>query len=178
VTDQNVHPEIGQPGPFSRLEPWEWRAPEHGEHYRRCSFCGSVCPDDLAAEAEWRAEWADRKYGYPHKFYVDIPNRNADRLYVLGSHSGNNPPTGHPGWIARTDLIPEQADAVARDGYDLDDSRRSHFLFGHRQVHHAKFYSVHLRATDLDPAVKHAIEQRSGLVFEFEQDCVAWRPAS
>lgn len=176
MPDQNVHPEAGQP-PFN-YGPWSWREPHRGEHFRRCSFCGSVNPDDLAAEPAWRAEWADRKYGWPHKFYVDIPNRDTARLYVLGSSSGPEPPMGCPGWIARADLTPEQAAAVEEGGFGDNDSR-TFFDFGRRPVHHAKFYSIHLRDADLDPAVKQLIEQRCGLVFDFlDGDRAAWRPAS
>jgi hypothetical protein len=176
MTDQSVHPEAGAP-PF-RFGPWTWREPVRGEHFRRCSFCGSVNPDDLAAETDWRAEWADQKYGWPHKFYVRIPNRDTARLYVLGSTSGPNPPTGYPGWVARADLSPEQMVAVEEGGLGDNDSR-TFFDFGHRPVHHTKFYSIHLRDADLDPAVKQRIEQGCGLAFEFTDDGrVAWRPAS
>ena len=29
---------------------WSWREPRGAEHFRRCSFCGSIHPEDLAAE--------------------------------------------------------------------------------------------------------------------------------
>ncbi|MFJ5984340.1 hypothetical protein [Lentzea sp. NPDC092896] len=175
MTDQSVHPEASAP-PF-RFGPWSWREPVRGEHFRRCSYCGSVNPDDLAAEPVWCAEWADRKYGWPHKFYVDIPNRDPARLYVLGSSSGPNPPTESRDWIARSDVSAEQREALERDDYFENDSR-THFLFGPRPLHHAKFYSIHLRDAELDPAVKAAIEPRCGLTFVFDGTSVAWHPAA
>jgi len=29
---------------------WDWREPRGAQHYRTCSFCGSISPQDLAAE--------------------------------------------------------------------------------------------------------------------------------
>lgn len=172
LTDPSVHPEAGQP---FRYGPWSWWEPSRGEHFRRCSYCGSVHPDDLAAEPEWRAEWADRKYGWPHKFYVDIPNRQPERLYVISSCGGDTPPAMYPSMVARADLTPEQEEAVERDGYNRPDSWATFFGFGHRPMHHGKFYSVHLRDSALDPAVKRTIEQRCGLEFTFDGNSVAWR---
>ena len=38
-----------------------------------CAFCGSIHPSDLAAllKAGARLSPADRKYGWPHKFYME-----------------------------------------------------------------------------------------------------------
>lgn len=39
-----------------------------------CSWCGSMHPSDLAAAlraGEASGHWADFKYGWPHKWYVD-----------------------------------------------------------------------------------------------------------
>lgn len=50
---------------------------------RGCSWCGSMHPADLAAaiRAGATGSWADFKYGWPHKWYVDgVPNPHAGML--------------------------------------------------------------------------------------------------
>ena len=45
-----------------------------------CSYCGGMEPGELAAaiRAGATVSWADAKYGWPHKLYVEgIPNRFA-----------------------------------------------------------------------------------------------------
>lgn len=160
VPDQVVHPEA------ARWDGWSWREPHRGEHFRRCSYCGSIHPADLAAEPVWSANWADMKYGWPHKFYVDVPNREPARLYVM-SASGHEI-AGRLGWA---DLTDQQREVVERDGF----ARDRYFQFGTRAAHFAKFYSIHLRDTGIAPDVKADIEQRSGLTFEFADDRVTWR---
>ena len=51
----------------------------------RCSYCGSLSPDDLA-EAIRRGvtvEWADMKYGFPHKLYLSNPYKGAIKFYTV-----------------------------------------------------------------------------------------------
>jgi hypothetical protein len=68
---------------------------KHGSPWRTCSFCGSIHPEDLLARPEPdmmrsidigagppvdvpNVTWADWKYGYPHKLYLDYgPGLNA-----------------------------------------------------------------------------------------------------
>lgn len=178
MADQNVHPEAGRP-PFN-YGPWSWREPSRGEHFRRCSWCGSVHPEDLAAETGWVAQWADRKYGWPHKFYVDIPNRAPEALFVISSIWGDRA-EAEPGYVAVADLTDEQRVIAERDGSltTAPDGRGPRYLaFGTRPMHPGKFYSIHLSDADLDPAVKQTIEQQSGLAFQFRDGQVAWRRAS
>lgn len=163
-----VHPEASQP-PF-RLDGWTWCDPFRGEHFRRCSFCGSIHPDDLAAEPAWRAHWADRKYGWPHKFYVDVPNRAPEAEFVLGASH-----TPGPGYVARDDLTDDQLAVVRRDGFDRGDGWL-YVHFGTRAAHHAKFYTVHLADPDLSADSKKAIERVAGLAFEFTGSQVRWSP--
>lgn len=173
MTDQQVHPEAGQ-APF-RYGPWTWREPSHGEHFRTCSFCGSIHPGDLAAEPTWRAEWADRKYGWPHKFYVNIPNREPDQLFVIGSTTRMQ--AGDDGRYVRADsLTAEQAAIVERDGWGPFANPDAGIMFGTRSVHHAKFYTIHLADSAIDDAVRAAIAARSGLEFTFQDGRVSWRP--
>lgn len=169
--DLLVHPDA------QRWGGWTWNEPRDGEHFRRCSFCGSVNPDDLAAEAAWRADWADRKYGWPHKFYVDIPNRTPDRLYVVAStYGGRDDRPLEPGWIRWDELSTQERRIADRDGCDHASPPLA-VKFGTRPHHHGKFYTVHLAHPDLDPQVKQAIEQRSGLGFDFHDGKVRWFPA-
>lgn len=167
-----MHPEAGRP-PFP-ARPWTWREPAHGQHFRTCSFCGSIHPDDLAAEQTWRAEWADRKYGWPHKFYVDIPNRDPRQMYVLG---GVNRYESSPlaGVVPFEELTEEQTAMVERDGWESF-GPGSGILFGTRTVHTAKFYNVHLSDNAVSDAVRETIAARSGLAFTFGDDRVSWRP--
>lgn len=171
-------------GEAERWGGWQWSEPRHGEHFRRCSYCGSVHPGDLAAEPTWRAEWADRKYGWPHKFYVKIPNRSPDALFVVSSThdaaEGPYAPGGEfwsppkPGMIAWADLTPEQLAIVERDG----PREASHVSFGTRNNHFGKFYSVHLADPAISDEVKETIQQRSGIRFRFDGGTVSWRSAA
>jgi hypothetical protein len=89
-----------------KFAPHVWNAPrghlDNGPYdyqYRTCSFCGSIHPEDLlnALEAGASVEEADRKYGYPHKFYIDLPNSIAGQEVEVGSvsdASGRRPTMG------------------------------------------------------------------------------------
>lgn len=170
LPDQTVHPEADQWGG------WQWEnQPRYGEHFRRCSYCGSVSPEDLVAEPVWEAQWADQKYGWPHKFYVPVPNRDPERLYIVSSTNRVEEPTG-PGWVAWGDLTPEQVAIANGSGY-ADDGRfdpPNWVMFGTHADHFGKFYTIHLRDSGLDPAVKAAIEAHSGIAFTFEGNRVRW----
>lgn len=66
-----------------------WRAPKPlesksendpgthlGYHARTCSYCGSLHPEDLYNLLQMpgtKLGGADWKYGWPHKFYVEVP---------------------------------------------------------------------------------------------------------
>lgn len=170
MTD-SIHPDAGRWGG------WSWSEPSHGEHFRRCSYCGSVHPADLAAEPTWRAQWADRKYGWPHKFYVDIPNRDPGALFAVGLTSGG--PTDRPldpGWIAWENLTDEQRGIVERDRLVGDRPPRG-VLFGTRPSHFGKFYTIHLSDPEIPDEIKGAIQSRSGLYFEFTDGHVGWKSA-
>jgi len=130
---------------------------------RHCSYCGSMHPADVAAaiKSGARGEWADRKYGWPHKAYFDgIPNPHVGLLESRASRSdmpnpdesdkwrrvqrGFNSRTGEPEyWWAETG---QPASATT----------------------HGKFYSVHLQ--DATPEDRAVIEAHLGLVFEFSDD--------
>lgn len=156
---------------------WQWEGPIHGEHFRRCSYCGSIHPWDLAAEPTWRADWADQKYGWPHKFYVEIPNRDPNRLYCTGSASG---PRADQGYIAFRDLTEYQREVVKRDGWRTPgEGYASAFMFGTRASHFGKFYTIHLSDPSMEPLVKTKIEQVCGLEFTFNDDGrIGWRKST
>ncbi len=149
---------------------WSWREPMRGAHFRTCSYCGSIYPDDLAVEFERgaQADWADQKYGWPHKFYVQVTNREPDGLFVLGSstHESDN-------YRAWKDLTRAERKAVRRDGHGKD----SYYLLGQRPTHFAKFYTAHLADGALSDETRAAIERGCGRVFTFEDGTVRWRAA-
>jgi len=167
-----VHPETHSE--LFRYGPWLWAPPRDAEHFRRCSFCGSIHPDDLAAEEGWRASWADRKYGWPHKFYTEIPNRSPGREYVVGL-TGGSAKLGAKGWVEIGKLTAKQREIMLRDGYD--ESNYTSVLFSTRPTHHTKFYTIHLNDPKIVPEVRDVIYRRSGLIFHFDaQQRVRWQP--
>lgn len=172
----NVHDNEANPRYAGKID---WWPPMHGEHFQRCNFCGSIKPEDLAAEKNWKAEWADWKYGWPHKFYVDIPNRNPDELFAIGSTTGGpvDRPIG-PGYIAWGDLTDEQRAIYVRDHHEItnDWPAPRGVMFGKRPFHHAKFYTIHLKDPDISQKVRGIIERKCGLSFEFKDGKVQWRP--
>lgn len=48
ATDTPADPVHG--GEAGRWGGWSWRSPRRGDHFRTCSYCGSIHPEDLAAE--------------------------------------------------------------------------------------------------------------------------------
>ncbi|MDE3075592.1 MAG: hypothetical protein KGJ86_09190 [Chloroflexota bacterium] len=209
---------------------WSWHNPARGEHFRSCSFCGTIHPEDLAAEPAsdgtcqvcwlqgwdacllgqplgigrqeidrlladpstpdddkqklrgehpahsydpggWYARWADQKYGWPHKFYVDIPNRDAAALFVIGSHYGPARPESDAAlnWVAWADLTRAQRKIAKRDGYDHVE-HPNYVSFGTRPSHHAKFYTIHLADPAISQDAKDTIQRVSRLRFTFTED--------
>jgi hypothetical protein len=175
MNDQKVHPDARRSGG------WSWVDPVRGEHFRQCSYCGGINPEDLVAEPEWRANWADPTYGWPHKFYVDVLNRAPERLYVVSAAHTDGPPPPLFGedYVAWNDRTAEQKEICDRDGYgeDRDGGHPSYVAFGLRPLHHARFYTVHLADADLAAETKAAIEQVSGLAFQFADGIVSWKGA-
>jgi hypothetical protein len=157
---------------------WAWREPRGTQHYRTCSFCGSISPEDLAAEPSWRASWADRKYGWPHKFYVKgLVNRHPEVLRIItalspGQEDRMERETGYQ-WYPVAE-IPEGTDV---SGWGLEDGHYSHVGLGADETHFAKFYSIHLADPRVSDEVKEKIAQVSGLRFHFEDGSVGWERA-
>lgn len=128
-----------------------------------CSYCGSMHPAELAAAigAGATVHWADFKYGWPHKLYVDgIPNPHAGIPEVRCSGSGYAEPDKDP----------------------LKDwTQQSHGRWSWREkpkpasaTTHGKFYTEHLQ--DATPEDREVIERAAGISFTFDVDgTVTWR---
>lgn len=117
------------------------------EPFRRCSYCGSMHPLDMLKFAYdsklMDMTGSDWKYGWPHKFYLNVPNPDAGKMVNVGSYHGGADSlhktetemmAAHPGltnW--RKSNHGWKADRIAPDGPSV----------------HAKFYSDHL--SDLTP---------------------------
>lgn len=167
-------------GEADRWGGWHWREPARGEHFRRCSYCGSIHPDDFVTIARGRIDWADRKYGWPHKFYVHVPNPEPDRLFYMGSApiGASDVTSGKiAGWIGEDELTSEQRDILVRDGVTPERTRA--YKFGPRAEHFGKVYTVHLADPAISDDTKAAAAAMCGLRFEFLDDGrIRWAPAS
>jgi hypothetical protein len=169
---------------------WHWEDPRGAEHFRRCSFCGSISPDDLAAEPSWRASWADQKYGWPHKFYVEgVTNRHPEMLRIITACSQRQwdealqaLAEGRPAFGVGSgytwypvSAIPEGVDT---SGWGLDGGHYSHVGLGSDETHFVKFYSIHLADPAISRDAKDIIQRVSGVAFEFTPEGrVSWRAA-
>lgn len=143
--------------------PWEDAQPpdiKKGERHwigrlRNCAYCGSMHPADVAEaiRAGAKGEWADMKYGWPHKAYFDgIPNPHAGMLEVRSSANFKS----HEDWVR-----------VDRDHWREPGTPATETTYG-------KFYTVHLM--DATPEDREVIEEHLGLHFEFTDDGkVSWR---
>jgi len=197
---------------------WSWNAPSRGEHFRRCSFCGSIHPDDLAAEPAgtgcghpgcpdphsqlarvhfpvaglagdrrhvfvdtgWRASWADMKYGWPHKFYVEgLVNRDPSSLSVIGSASGPQAPSWAAGageqWVPVSRLTRQQRKTARGEGYLRSGDQGGWLLFGHRNTHFAKFYTIHLADPAIGEQTREIIARVSRRRLTFDDGLVSWQ---
>jgi hypothetical protein len=152
---------------------WSWSEPRGGEHFRRCSFCGSIHPDDLVAEPLWAPEWADMKYGFPHKFYIHIPNRDPDRLCVVSGRSRFDEAVDRPrGYVPVGELTDEQRSICERERWSIEPGHA--VRFGTRPQHFGKFYTVHLADPAISDDVKEQVMAGSGLRLIFMDGRVTW----
>lgn len=144
------------------LVPWDDARPpnlESGDdkqttgRLRSCAYCGSMHPADVAAaiRAGATGEWADRKYGWPHKAYFHgIPNPHAGLMESRGFANFKR-----EGWVQTGPHWWREPGAPAAATTD------------------GKFYSVHLM--DATPEDRATIESHLGLTFTFTDDGqVAW----
>lgn len=62
----------------------QWSQNADGAHARSCSYCGSLHPEDLVWWLENKGMWldgADWKYGWPHKFYLELGPKYPIKFY-------------------------------------------------------------------------------------------------
>lgn len=129
---------------------------------RGCSYCGSMAPWDLleALRAGARAHEADRKYGWPHKYYIDgVPNPHAGLMETTSSGC----------------VLPEEVPADASWRGEPDRFGRIAYRGPASPAPvttGGKFYTVHLQ--DATPEEKEAIERALGLRFTFQDSGVSW----
>jgi hypothetical protein len=143
-----------------------------------CGYCGSMHPQELAAAIRQGAtvSWADRKYGWPHKIYVEgAPNRYAGHGEIRsGVTYCSRPPQ---------DEIDAGKWERYQDGFDRDTGEPTHSYRtplptptpASEIVSHAKFYTLHLQ--DASAADREVIERAMGLRFVFDGDSVRWERA-
>jgi hypothetical protein len=125
---------------------------------RRCPYCGSMHPADVAAaiRAGAKGEWADQKYGWPHKaYFTDVPNPHAGMLESRASANFQHKPdwikVGEREWREPGEPAPKTTDG--------------------------KFYTVHLQ--DATPEDRANIEAHLGLTFTFHDNGkVEWHPVT
>lgn len=162
-----------------RLVPWRDAAAPNIEagkttgRLRSCGYCGSMHPADVASAIRAGAvgHFADRKYGWPHKAYLEnIPNPHAGMLESRCSCS--HPPQ-------------EEVDAgkwVRVPTGRFNESTGEPTFSWHEAgkpaapTTYGKFYMVHLK--DATPEDRTTIERHLGIAFEFTPEgSVSWRPA-
>ena|SRR5258708_4468102 len=160
----------------------------HPEHFRRCSWCGSVHPGDLLiARASGQIKHVDRsvdrKYGWPHKIYVDIADQLGQLDWLGGSSSDMSDEEmarysrESGGWKRVGDLTPEERTAVGADRL----GRYKVVGVGVRSVHHGKFYSVHTLEPFLDDQERDQLFAMVGYTFEWASESpvdsrIRWYP--
>lgn len=134
---------------------------------RGCDYCGSMHPTDLAAaiKAGAAVSWADFKYGWPHKVYVDgIPNPHAGMTEVRGWSSSERPGFERVASPRYSELTGERV--------------ADHIQWVQKSVAgpttHGKFYTEHLQ--DATPEDRETIERAMGLRFTFTVGGVHWAP--
>ena len=207
---------------------WDWRGPRRGDHFRTCSYCGSIHPEDLAAElvpagrcagcgadgleGHYRNDvgpavrrgvdsgiispgelsdeerrrleipqhpydpggaypsWADQKYGWPHKFYVQgLRPRDAKLLHCFTHYRGEAAPEGYSyPWVAAADLTRAQRKILSEDGMlGKGETPVGWYAFRPKTELFAKFYTRHLADPGIAPEVIDKIAAASGVRFHF-----------
>ena len=174
--ESSVHGETGF-GPVA----WITRAPEP---FRRCSYCGSLHPEDFLAAAKAGARidrGVDWKYGWPHKVYIHVPVDDPAAMFCIGAAHGGNVDEHAPGpsYVHIADLSEEQRATAIRDGMLREDDPldEPHWLtFGTRAEHFGKFYNVHQAESWVSDEMRQAIGFHVGYTIEpAEGGKIRWR---
>lgn len=74
---------------------YEWREDRDGQALR-CRYCGSIKVEDaikFLKQPGTHFSGADWKYGWPHKFYLEPVNPEAEKVVEVGSQSENGTTT-------------------------------------------------------------------------------------
>lgn len=130
---------------------------------RSCGYCGSMHPADLAAaiKAGAHGHWADFKYGWPHKWYVeDIPNPHAGMPETRASSSSKS--EQYPREVREPRYDERTGERVADRVYYTEEPRPA------AAKTWGKFYTVHLQ--DATPEDRETIARAMGLNFTFSED--------
>lgn len=142
---------------------------------RSCGYCGSMHPSDLVAAIRAGAHvyWADFKYGWPHKVYVEgVPNPYvgmpcSTTSTGYGSKPGVGKPTEPGDWVQ----LRNASSLAYKDEFA---SYAWHKRDVERPTTHGKFYTIHL--LDASPDERDVIERAMGLNFDFRDDGrVGWK---
>jgi hypothetical protein len=143
---------------------------------RACNYCGSMHPTDLAdaLRAGATLSWADFKYGWPHKAYIEgVPNPHVHLLEVRSTTTCDRPPQ---------DEVAAGLWEQYQCGYDTHTGAPK---FSYRKPisetpaparTHGKFYTEHL--LDATQEERDVIERAMGLRFTFHGNTegrVSWR---
>lgn len=96
--------------------------PPHGQTFRTCFYCGSMHPEDLVAALEAGAKLggSDWKYGWPHKFYVEVPNPLAGQIVQVGSRTEKGVTTPIMGEASTTTHAKWYNQHIEDVGYDTE----------------------------------------------------------
>lgn len=118
------------------------------EGFKACGYCGSMCPEELAnliEEGKAIMGGSDWKYGYPHKFYVDIKNPHPDKQVIKSTKSW---------WDEETQQRKEEVTYGAQGEWL-----------------HFKFYTNHLQLIDEETFKKVApiINKACGIIFDRDE---------
>lgn len=136
---------------------------------RSCGYCGSMHPSDVVAALQAGATcgFADMKYGYPHKLYLDnVPNPHAGELEVRAWSS--HPQRGFDREVREPRYDEKTGLRVADHVHYTEQPKPA------RSTTNGKFYTVHLQ--DATAEEQEIISKAMGLRIAFNADgSVAWK---
>lgn len=142
---------------------------QRADGHQHCTYCGSLSPESAAAalRAGAAAHWADWKYGWPHKAYLDnVPDARAGQPWICGWSSRSM-----DGW----ELFSEAKHGALARAAGITSCREGETWVQVRArdaTTTGKFYTAHLQ--DASPADRDTIERALGLRFTFEGTRVSW----
>jgi hypothetical protein len=157
----------------------------HFEQFRCHMTPGLECEHEPRchpfAPAGWYASWADRKYGWPHKFYVEgLRPTRPGMVFCLGHSSHEQPSWGNQDhWVAAAELTRSQKSIIRSGGMHSGGKFEGYYLFEPRATVHGKFYTAHLADPAVSDEAREKIAQACGLRFRFLEDGrVGWCPVT